>query len=678
MMMMMINSHVTLDELCVHMCEYILCVACQGVAFLILGALIRRLMVFSMPIIAILVASAPVVVAAILTKLIDAIRNRATETHPPTESVPTKSSSSRSAHQPSIKSSKKQKHAAAPGGSVSLDALVGRKDSKVVLGATTFVHSRTQLGHDSALGSLMICVLSVIFTTVILVATRKNISKKLSMEGFRPNALTSVELDTLNMIRWMRTYTSLASTEGGGDTPTITIASDMTVTSHVRALIPAAHVTNHPHFEGESARARTRQVYKFFGCGSNKDILAALQDTGADLLVVNHGPAFQSTPPQCSVLNDGRPGNTDACSDETALSIEMFPVRCMWPANEGFNMLYHDRTYTIMQIRSLRVRSSFLAIERETIGDATQTCGVVSTPGTQDGSTDKRTKSKVHDNPYILSHSGFIKYFTSCMQTDKNCIENVLHLCDMWESGLGAKPIFMSWNDHQEFSTVRVSQMYATAIHFFDAAAAGFASYTLNMSSRSLVATMRNNALNTIRQLPVLIYEFAEFLNYGKQDYKLAEVYYRDAIRKHRNNVQFRLGYAKFLYYSIISVDEAEQQFRKATTLIDDGVAETTKEIMSFVYHLQDGTPLDISISDMYSDDEADWRTIFADVYCQYGTFLLKTIDRRFEGKNMSGDKRVRLASSMYAKSYELDKYTNCLREMYTMIKKYRAWDYET
>ena len=84
-------------------------------------------------------------------------------------------------------------------------------------------------------------------------------------------------------------------------------------------------------------------MYRFFGCAENKDILSALQELGTNYLIINHSPAFRANPLQCWLLRSGiyeRPGHSspDVCADETILSMEQFPVRSMWPINEGFDL----------------------------------------------------------------------------------------------------------------------------------------------------------------------------------------------------------------------------------------------------------------------------------------------------------------------------------------------------
>lgn len=287
--------------------------------------------------------------------------------------------------------------------------------------------------------------------------------------------------DTLSMIGWIRKHARPMDYEGR-----ITIASDMTVTSHIRALVPSAHITNHPHFEDASARERTRKVYRFFGCAENKDILSALQELGTNYLIINHSPAFRANPLQCWLLRSGiyeRPGHSspDVCADETILSMEQFPVRSMWPINEGFTMQYHDYTYTILHVREpgngpVKLvypgpSSAYFGDETraEAAGESTRgdgaSCGVAG-----DSLCDAREEPMLgsgnpNEEPVILTHSGFYRYLDACMFTDASCIDHVLHLCDMWESQLSSKPIYTGYTKYSidyERDLLRVTQLYGT------------------------------------------------------------------------------------------------------------------------------------------------------------------------------------------------------------------------
>ena len=207
------------------------------------------------------------------------------------------------------------------------------------------------------------------------------------------------------------------------------------------------------------------------------------------------------------------------------------------------------------------------------------------------------------------------------------------------------------------------------------------------------------NGLMTVRQLPILVFEHAEFLSYGRTQYDSAEKYYRRAmevrtspravrvaatgrdrrltprVRRPRRcrtqtsprNVQYVMGYAKFLYYCLMSVDEAKAQFALAAELIDNGTAVTNNYLHMNTHAGAAGDagagPADGDISD---------PSVYAEVYCEYGTFLLKTVDRRMMEQDLTNDTRVALAAVLYNKAYDHDKYANCLIEMYRLIGLYR------
>ena len=175
----------------------------------------------------------------------------------------------------------------------------------------------------------------------------------------------------------------------------------------------------------------------------------------------------------------------------------------------------------------------------------------------------------------------------------------------------------------------------------------------LSLETNSLMEF--RNGFYAIRQLPILVFECAEFLSYGRTQYDFAERYYLRAIDMSPNNVQYVLGYAKFLYYCLMSVEEANAHFMKASELIDNGTAITNNKLTASVHSA--------AVRD---------QSVFAEVYCEHGTFLLKTIDRRLMDQDLRDDKRVSLAALLYNKAYDLDKYANCLLEMYQLISRYR------
>lgn len=349
---------------------------------------------------------------------------------------------------------------------------------------------------------------------LLLALCEKNMQKNWSNSQKSQN-LYGVEEDALNMVHWLKTYTILSESEHDIDTgkkQILTISSDMTVTSHIRALLPNAHVTNHPHFEDVHARKRTRQVYSIFGCAPNRKILSSLQSLGADMLIINHAPAFKTLPLQCTLLHDDE---SDICGDETALTLEMFPVRCMWPANEGFTMVYHDHTYTVLTIRSKHgeqgknifsseIGSDHVPVQRTT---KDQSCS----PDSDNRSSRGKINSIEDSNPYVIYHSGFFRYFASCMKTDENCIEHILHLCDMWERLLRAKPLTTAFHEFNHNLDVdmryqRVASIYASAIAYFNVTAQDYeGSHFTFRDTDKLEDIMENNIKACLKKFPLLM-----------------------------------------------------------------------------------------------------------------------------------------------------------------------------
>ena len=130
-------------------------------------------------------------------------------------------------------------------------------------------------------------------------------------------------------------------------------------------------------------------------------------------------------------------------------------------------------------------------------------------------------------------------------------------------------------------------------------------------------------------------------------------------------NVQFLNGYAKFLYYCLMSVDEAKVQFALAAELIDNGTAVTNNYL-----HMNAGAAGD-AVTNTADGDVSD-PSVYAEVYCEFGTFLLKTVDRRMAEQDLTNDTRVARAAVLYNQAYDHDKYANCLIEMYRLIGLYR------
>ena len=148
------------------------------------------------------------------------------------------------------------------------------------------------------------------------------------------------------------------------------------------------------------------------------------------------------------------------------------------------------------------------------------------------------------------------------------------------------------------------------------------------------------------------------------KDYELAETYYLRALEKVPQNVEFMLGYAKFLYYSILAVEEAHTWFKRATDHIEAGTAKLNLDLESFNFphHAPFGSA---------DHTTEDYREVYAEVFCEYGTYLLKSIDRRMMNKNNSNDRRVTIASFMYNQAYQNDKQIKCLRELYPLLQIY-------
>ena len=186
-------------------------------------------------------------------------------------------------------------------------------------------------------------------------------------------------------------------------------------------------------------------------------------------------------------------------------------MRCMWPINEGFTMVYHDHTYTVLTIRPESGEGS-KNIFGSGIGDHIPVQKNVKNQTCSDNNNQGNDFSE-QSSPYVIFHSGFFRYFASCMRTDENCIEHLLHLCDMWERLLRAKPLSTSFEEYNHNIDVdsryqRVATIYATSIQYFDTIAKEYEEigYFTLKEGDNLQDMMENNVMATLKKFPMLMY----------------------------------------------------------------------------------------------------------------------------------------------------------------------------